>query len=167
MGLDREWRWRDAMDEGLEITSRAKAMNRLLLPAVVGVLCGAQVPAYAHHSFAAVFDAAKPVSLTGTIVRVEWMNPHIWFYIEVAEPSGDVTEWGFSAAPPGVLMRRGITKEALRIGSVVNVEGFRARDGSNNASGGSVTLPNGRNVFTASSEDAESESRGRQPGEAR
>ena len=71
--------------------------------------------------------------------------------------NGEVTEWGFSAAPPGVLMRRGITKEALRIGSVVNVEGFRARDGSNNASGGSVTLPNGRNVFTASSEDAGSE----------
>jgi hypothetical protein len=138
-------------------------MNKLLLSAVIGVLGGAQVPAYAHHSFSAVFDAAKPVSLTGTIVRVEWMNPHIWFYIEVAEPNGRVTEWGFSAAPPGVLMRRGIMKDALQIGSVVNVEGFRARDGSNNASGGSVTFPDGRNVLTASNEDSVRESRTRQP----
>lgn len=114
--------------------------------------------ALAHHSFSAVFDADQPVSLTGRIVRVEWMNPHIWFYIEVAEANGDVTEWGFSAAPPGVLMRRGITREALKLGTMVNVEGFRARDGSNNASGGSVTLPDGRNVFTASDEDAVAES---------
>lgn len=114
----------------------------------------------AHHSFSAVFDAAEPVAVTGTIVRVEWMNPHIWFYVEVTEPDGSVTEWGFSGAPPGVLMRRGISKDVLAIGQVVNVEGFRARDGSNNASGGSVTLPDGRNVFTASNEDAAAESGG-------
>jgi len=81
------------------------------------------------------------------------MNPHIWFYLNVTEDDGSVTEWGFSSAPPGVLMRRGITKEVLSPGTTVNVEGFRARDGSNNASGGRVTLPDGRNVFTASSED--------------
>ena len=116
------------------------------------------VPAIAHHSFAAVFDSDQPVSVTGTITRVEWLNPHIWFYVDVVETDGEVTEWGFSGAPPGVLMRRGISKDALRIGAVVNVEGFRARDGSNNASGGRVTLPDGRNVFTASSEDAVPES---------
>lgn len=133
---------------------------RKRLPSVV-LLAAATAPAYAHHSFSAVFDATKPVAVMGTIVRVEWMNPHIWFYVEVTEPDGGVTEWGFSAAPPGVLMRRGITKDVLRIGSVVNVEGFRARDGSNNASGGSVTLPDGRNVFTASSEDSTARSGGR------
>jgi hypothetical protein len=82
------------------------------------------------------------------------MNPHIWFYVQAPEADGSVTEWGFSGAPPGVLMRRGIAKDALAIGTIVNVEGFRARDGSNNASGGRVTLPDGRNVFTASQEDA-------------
>lgn len=127
----------------------------------LGISCRAAIAllvyagaAAAHHSFVAVFDATQPVSVTGTIVRVEWANPHIWFYVEVEEPDGGVTEWGFSGAPPGVLMRRGITKDVLRLGAVVNVAGFRARDGSNNASGGSVTFPDGRNVFTASNEDA-------------
>jgi hypothetical protein len=119
----------------------------------VVALGGAAAPAVAHHSFAAVFDGTRPVAVTGKIVRVEWANPHIWFYLEVTEPDGDVVEWGFSGAPPGVLMRRGITKDALKIGSIVNVEGFLARDGSNNASGGRVTFPDGRNVFTASNED--------------
>ncbi len=125
-----------------------------LSAAFVGLLFAAAVPAHAHHSFAAVFDSTKPVAVTGTITRVEWLNPHIWFYVDVKEPNGDVTEWGFSGAPPGVLMRRGITKDVLKIGAMVNVEGFRARDGSNNASGGSVKFPDGRNVFTASNEDA-------------
>lgn len=111
------------------------------------------LPAHAHHSFSAVFDSTRPVTLSGTITRVEWTNPHIWFYVDVASPDGTVAEWGFSGGPPGVLMRRGITKDVLKIGAVVNVEGFLARDGSNNASGGRVTLPDGRNVFTASNED--------------
>jgi hypothetical protein len=123
----------------------------LMLVACLGAFVSA---ARAHHSFPAVFDDTQPVAVTGTIVRVEWTNPHIWFFVEVEEPGGAVTEWGFSGAPPGVLMRRGIPKSVLAIGSVVNVEGFRARDGSNNGSGGRVTFPDGRNVFTASSEDA-------------
>jgi len=111
-------------------------------------------PTRAHHSFAAVFDASRPVKVSGTITRVEWSNPHIWFYLNVAGDDGSVTEWGFSGGPPGVLMRRGITKDVLQIGAVVNVEGFLARDGSHNASGGRVKFPDGRNVFTASNEDA-------------
>jgi hypothetical protein len=118
-----------------------------------GLLGTAASGVQAHHSFPAVFDSAQPVNVTGKIVRVEWLNPHIWFYVEVTGPDGAVTEWGFSSAPPGVLMRRGITKDVLAPGTVVNVEGFRARDGSNNASGSRVTLADGRNVFTASSED--------------
>jgi uncharacterized protein DUF6152 len=111
------------------------------------------IPALAHHSETAEYDTTKPVKVTGTISRVEWTNPHIWFYVDVKDENGTVTTWGFSAAPPGMLMRRGITKEQLKIGAVVNVEGSRARDGSNNASGRRVTFADGRNVFTASAED--------------
>ena len=107
-------------------------------------------PVLAHHSETAEFDRAKPVKVSGTITKVEWQNPHIWFYVDVKDESGRITSWGFSAAPPGSLMRRGITKDALKIGAVVNVEGSRARDGSNNASGRRVTFADGTNVFTAS-----------------
>ena len=110
-------------------------------------------PIFAHHSETAEYDATKPVKVTGTITKVEWMNPHIWFYVDVKDENGKITTWGFSSAPPGMLLRRGITKDALKIGSVVNVEGSRARDGSNNASGRKVTFADGRNVLTASAED--------------
>lgn len=108
----------------------------------------------AHHSFAAEYDGTKPVKVAGTLTRVEWQNPHIWFYLDVKDADGKVTNWGFSAAPPGVLMRRGIMKSALKLGATIHVEGFRARDGSNNASGGSITFADGRRVLTASAEDA-------------
>jgi hypothetical protein len=117
------------------------------------VLLATATPLTAHHSFAAEYDSTKPVSVSGTLTRVEWNNPHIWFYLDVKDEKGVVTNWGFSAAPPGVLMRRGITKDVLKLGSVIRVEGFRAKDGSNNANGGKVTFPDGRSVFTASAED--------------
>jgi uncharacterized protein DUF6152 len=124
----------------------------LLLSAATAVMT--VMPALGHHSEAAEFDQNTPVKLTGTIVKVEWLNPHVWFYVDVKDEQGKVTTWGFSAAPPGALMRRGITKDALVIGAVVNVEGSRARDGSNNASGRSVTFADGKNVFTATNEGA-------------
>ncbi len=116
--------------------------------ACLALVMGA-APVVGHHSEAAEFDQANPVKVAGTIVKVEWLNPHVWFYVDVKDDKGTVTTWGFSAAPPGSLMRRGITKNALQIGAVVNVEGSRARDGSNNASGRSITFPDGRNVLTA------------------
>jgi hypothetical protein len=106
-------------------------------------------PLFAHHSESAEFDQSKPVKVTGTISKVEWQNPHVWFYVDVKDERGAITTWGFSNSPPGSLMRRGITKAALKLGAVVNVEGSRARDGSNNASGRRVTFADGKNVFTS------------------
>jgi len=102
----------------------------------------------AHHSEAAEYDASKPVSVSGTLSKVEWANPHVWFYVDVTEAGGKVTTWGFSTQPPGALMRRGVTKEALKIGTVVNVEGIRARDGSNNGSMRRLTFADGTQVLT-------------------
>ena len=125
-------------------------MNRNLLMLIVGFgLVSLARPALAHHSEAAEFDSSKPVKVTGVIKKVEWQNPHVWFYVDVKDEKGAITTWGFAGAPPGSLMRRGVTKDALKLGAVVNVEGSRARDGSNNASGRRVTFADGKNVFTA------------------
>jgi DNA/RNA endonuclease YhcR with UshA esterase domain len=112
-------------------------------------LAVASRPVAAHHSETAEYDATKPVKVTGTISKVEWLNPHVWFYVDVKDETGKVNTWGFSNAPPGALMRRGIMKDALKVGAVVSVEGVRARDGSNNASGRRVTYADGTNAFTA------------------
>jgi hypothetical protein len=118
-------------------------MTARLVALVASFVALAALPATAHHSFAAEYDSSQPVKVTGTLTKVEWTNPHIWFFIDVKDEKGSVTNWGFSGAPPGVLQRR-----------VIVVEGFRARDGSNNASGGTVMFADGRRVFTASNEDA-------------
>lgn len=118
-------------------------------------LCWAAAPLLAHHSFAAEFDGTKPVKVTGVVKKVEWMNPHIWFYVEGKdEISGKTAVWGFSAGPPATLVRRGIKKDVMKIGDTVKVDGFLAKDGSPNASGGRVTFADGRQVFTAAAEDA-------------
>ena len=126
---------------------------RTPLLATLGLLMAWGPTLAAHHSFAAEYDGNQPVKVTGVVTRVDWMNPHIWFFVDVKDDKGRVTNWGFSGGPPGVLQRRGISRNSLRIGDTIVVEGFRARDGSNNASGGRVTFTDGRSVFTASSED--------------
>jgi hypothetical protein len=132
-----------------------KLPTKLSACLALAVLLGTSgtVPLVAHHSFAAEFDDTKPLKLTGTITKVEWANPHIWYYLDVKNPDGTVTNWGLSGGAPGQLMRRGITKNLLQVGSSVVVEGFRAKDGSNNGFGSKITYPDGRNVLTATPQD--------------
>jgi len=115
----------------------------------LGVLALTAVPVVAHHSAVAEYDLEKPVKVQGTVTKVEWSNPHIWFYVDVKNADGSVTNWGFSGGAPGVLQRRGISRTAMKPGDVVKVEGFRAKDGSSNGSGNTVTFEDGRRVFTA------------------
>ena len=103
----------------------------------------------AHHAESAQFDVNQPVEVTGIVKKVEWMNPHIWYYVDVKdEATGKLVTWGFSGGPPGMLARRGFTKDTMKPGMVVTVRGSRAKDGSNNASGGRVTFADGRQVFS-------------------
>jgi hypothetical protein len=96
--------------------------------------------ALAHHSFSAEFDAAKPVKLTGIVTKVEWTNPHVWFYINVKDESGKVTNWGAEMGPPHGLQRSGWRRETLKIGEEVSVDGFMARNGENRMNARSVSL---------------------------
>ena len=120
--------------------------------AVALAIASAAFPVFAHHSFAAEYDDSKPVKISGVVTRVEWQNPHIWFYVDEKNADGKVTHWAFSGGAPGQLMRRGINKDVIQPGMSINVEGFRAKDGSENAFGSKVTFPDGRQVFTATQE---------------
>jgi hypothetical protein len=110
-------------------------------------------PLAAHHSFTSVFDQDKPVTLTGSVTKIEWMNPHVWFYIDVKDASGNVVNWACETGPPGMLGRNGWKKDSLKLGDTVTVEAFRAKDGSNNASARVVKLADGRRVFAGTAAD--------------
>jgi len=128
-----------------------KAM--LLVAAVATVLLVAAAPVLAHHSFAAEFDQNKPITLVGTVTKVEWMNPHTHFYVDVKDESGKVTNWDLETGSPNALARRGWTRRSLNEGDVVTVQAFRAKDGTNLASARTVTLSDGRKVFAGSADD--------------
>ena len=122
-----------------------------LLPWTI-VICG-PVAVGAHHSFFAVYDRMQPLTVTGTVTKVEWTNPHIRFSIDVTRGSGSVTTWVFSGAAAATLTRQGISEATIKVGDVLKVDGFRALDGSFTAAAGAVTLPNRKRIFVGPLEE--------------
>ena len=125
--------------------------RRAVLVVSATVLSAFTVTVSAHHSFAAEFDATKPVTLRGTITKVERINPHGWIYIDVKQPDGTVKNWAIETGAPAALARQGVKKDSIPAGLEVIVKGYRAKDGSATANGTIITLPDGRDLSLASS----------------
>lgn len=128
-----------------------RPLTRVVTGALFLIAAGA-MPARAHHSFAAEFDANKPIKFEKAVVtKMEWINPHTWIHVDVTQPDGTKQAWAIEAGTPNVLFRRGFTKDALLPGTVIVIDGYRAKDGSHRANGRNLTLPDGRNLFLGSS----------------
>jgi len=125
--------------------------DRLRSVCAVVLLTMASAAVQAHHSFAAEFDANQPVTLKGTVVRMDWINPHSWIHLDVKNTDGTVTRWMIEGGTPNTLVRRGFTKASLQPGTEITVEGFRAKNGANRANGADLILPDGRRLFMGSS----------------
>jgi hypothetical protein len=115
----------------------------------------AAVPVWAHHAFAAEFDASKPIKFRGTVTKMEWINPHAWIHVDVKGDDGKVTSWMIEAAAPNALLRRGWTKASLPAGTEILVEGYQAKDGTNRGNGSIITFTDGRKLFVGSSGEGE------------
>ena len=111
----------------------------------------AAAPLFAHHAFSAEFDANAPVKLEGPITKVELINPHAWIHMSVKRPDGKVEEWMVEGGTPNTLQRRGITRDTIKVGTVIIVQGYRSKDGSLRANGRDITFPDGRTLFMGSS----------------
>jgi hypothetical protein len=122
-----------------------------MLTVMAGGLVLAAVPMLAHHSFSAEYDRSKPIQLKGTVTKVEWMNPHARFYVDVKDDGGKVTNWEFELGSPNGLMRSGWTRNSLKAGDVVQVSGSRAKDGSNLVNANSVAFEDGKRVLGGAS----------------
>ena len=126
--------------------------QKLAVIACVGVvLAGGVAPLWAHHAFAAEFDANKPVHFEGTVTKMQWTNPHVWLHMDVKLPDGKTEAWAFEAGTPNVLFRRGFTKDSLLPGTKIVIDGYRAKDGSRRANGRDITFADGKTLFMGSS----------------
>ena len=119
--------------------------------AVAGVTIASSAALQAHHAFAAEFDARKEVTLKGSVSRVEWVNPHVWIHVDVKKPDGTIESWAIEAGTPNVLFRRGVTKQSLKSGTEVVINGYQAKDGSRRANGRDVKLADGSKLFLGGS----------------
>src|SRR5260370_7263567 len=128
-----------------------KDRNLLMFMLVAMAMIPLAPPVSARHSFAAEYDANKPVTLTGSVTKMAWINPHSWIYIDIKKSDGNVENWAVEAGPPGTLIRAGFTKESLAPGTVILVNGYRAKDGALRANGRDITLPDGRLLFVGGS----------------
>jgi hypothetical protein len=127
-------------------------MKKLTLLLAGGALIlGATLPVRAHHAFGAEFDANRPVLLKGKVTKVEWVNPHTWIHMEVTNPDGTKTSWMVEGGTPNTLLRRGVNRDSLKVGTDIVVDGYQSKDRSNRANGRDVTFPDGKKLFMGSS----------------
>ena len=129
-------------------------MRTTLCAAVVSLgllLTAGATPLSAHHAFASEFDANRHVKFSGTVTKMMWVNPHAWIYVDVKKADGSVEEWMVEAGTPNTLLRRGLTRQSLPVGTEITVDGYQSKDGSLRANGRDVTLPNGQTLFIGSS----------------
>jgi len=134
----------------LSIPRIAELKIRLLVVLGFALICFVSRPAVAHHGFAVQFEQNHPITLSGVVTKMEFMNPHIYFYVDVKGADGQVVNWAFEGGPPSVIYRNGWRKDTLKAGDVITVKGFRAKDGSHLASCSTVTLSNGRELYAGS-----------------
>jgi hypothetical protein len=143
-----------ALTRHVKTELKGGCMRANLVSVVAGLglcLVGTAATISAHHAFAAEFDANKPLTMKGTVTKMEWLNPHVWLYMDVKMENGTVENWAFEAGTPNVLFRRGFTRKSLLPGTVVVIDGYRAKDGSRRANGRDITFEDGKKLFMGSS----------------